>query len=88
MVGAVVIMFSITASTALGSIISTILCLGVVIDSQHRIRDDRIDSREHLIWRTRDRIVMSIATDIGRLWDKLWNRNSEESDEETRRLLG
>ena len=79
-------MFCISASTALGSIISTVLCLGVVIDSQHRIRDDRIDSRQHVIWRTRDKIVTSVMANVSELWKKLWRRNAV--GEEHSRLLG
>jgi hypothetical protein len=84
---AVVIMFCISASTALGSIITTVICLGVVIDSQHRIRDDRIDSRQHLIWRTRDKIVGGVLAGVSGFWSKLRKRHPEGGEEHSR-LLG
>lgn len=46
-----IIMFMISSSTALASIITTCLTLGMVIDGDHRIRSDRIDAREHPIYR-------------------------------------
>ncbi|EJF64890.1 hypothetical protein DICSQDRAFT_80679 [Dichomitus squalens LYAD-421 SS1] len=49
-----VIMFMISSSTALASIATTILALGVVVDAQHRVRTDRIDTREHAVWRARN----------------------------------
>jgi len=46
-----VIMFMIAASTALASMLVTILALMIVVDSEHRIMDDKIDSRMHWVWR-------------------------------------
>ncbi|KAF8577772.1 UPF0014-domain-containing protein [Ramaria rubella] len=57
-----VIMFSISASTALGSIVATVFCLAVVIDREHRLRDDKIDPREHAVWRMRDKIGNAVST--------------------------
>ncbi|OBZ66192.1 hypothetical protein A0H81_13800 [Grifola frondosa] len=52
-----VIMFMISSSTALASIATTILALGVTVDSEHRVRTDRIDTREHAVWRARSWLV-------------------------------
>ena len=71
----VVIIFCHSASTALGSIIATVLCLRVVIDSQHRIRDERVDSRKHVIWRTRDKIVNGIVVRFCGLWNIFGNED-------------
>ncbi|KAI0311268.1 UPF0014-domain-containing protein [Amylostereum chailletii] len=49
-----VIMFMIAASSALASIITTVLALLICVDEQHRIRSERIDSRQHAVWRARD----------------------------------
>ncbi|KAG2071811.1 hypothetical protein BDR04DRAFT_1097824 [Suillus decipiens] len=48
-----VIMLMISASTAFASFITTIITL-VVIDSENRLRPDRADVREYLVWRTRN----------------------------------
>jgi len=46
-----VIMFMISASTAMASIVMTILVLIVVVDSQHRIRSDRVDEGPNVVAR-------------------------------------
>ena len=55
-----VIMFMISSSTALSSIVTTVLALGVVVDMDHRVRSDRIDNRQHAIWRGRDWLVEKV----------------------------
>jgi len=83
-----VIMFCISASTALGSIVAITLCLGVVIDSQHRIRDDRIDNREHLVWRTRNKLGNGVIAGVTGLWDMIRKRTQpREGGEEQAGLL-
>ena len=52
-----VIMFMISSSTALASIATTILALAVVVDAEHRVRTDRIDTRPHAVWRARTWLV-------------------------------
>jgi hypothetical protein len=47
-------MFMITASAALSSIITTVSALAVVIDNEHRVRNDRIYSEKLGIWKKRD----------------------------------
>ncbi|KAG0708124.1 UPF0014-domain-containing protein [Suillus ampliporus] len=49
-----VVAFMICSSAVLSSIITTIFTLVVVIDSEDRVRPDRIDVREHPIWRARN----------------------------------
>jgi len=49
-----IIMFMISASTTLGSIIVTLSALNVVIDSEHRVRVDRIESSLHSVWQARN----------------------------------
>lgn len=80
----IVIMFCISASTALGSIVAIVSCLGIVIDMQHRIRDDRIDSREHMVYRVRNNIFYGIVTGVKRVF----KRGERCRGEEHERLLG
>lgn len=50
----------INAATALASIVATVLALHVVVDSEHRVRTDRIDDRKATIWRVKDRVARSV----------------------------
>lgn len=59
-----VIMFMISSSTALSSIVTTIFALGVVVDTEHRVRADRIDVREHAVWRARNWLVAKVVDGI------------------------
>jgi hypothetical protein len=61
---------------------ATVLCLAVIIDSQHRIRDDRMDSREHVVWRTRDKIMNGILVSICGLRNKLWKWETQGVEEQ------
>ncbi|TFK49717.1 UPF0014-domain-containing protein [Heliocybe sulcata] len=66
-----VIMFMISSCTALASIVSASLAMRVMIDGDHRIRSDRMDSRPHAIWRGRnwlwERLVGSFRNLVGLL---------------------
>jgi hypothetical protein len=57
----VIIMFMISASTALASIVSSVLALSIVVDDQHRIRIERITDQKIWIWRARDKQLENIA---------------------------
>jgi len=46
-----IIMFMISSSTVLASIFTTIAVIAVTVDSEHRIRNDRIDERKFGLWR-------------------------------------
>ncbi|KII94200.1 hypothetical protein PLICRDRAFT_36435 [Plicaturopsis crispa FD-325 SS-3] len=52
-----VIMFMISASTALASIATTALTLAVVVDSDHRVRGDRVDGSVHPVYRARNFVI-------------------------------
>ena len=54
-------MFMITAATALASIVATVLALRVVVDSEHRVRTDKIDDRKAKVWQVKDRAVGSVV---------------------------
>lgn len=85
-----VIMFMISSSTALASIVTTALALGVVVDMDHRVRSDRIDNRQHVIWRGRDWLVERIVEqikDAGRKVKVVFQK-SPTSESENEPLLG
>lgn len=92
-----VIMFMISSCTALSSIVTTILALGVVVDTEHRVRADRIDTRQHAVYRARNWVVSQIAgavknvayTVVGGVKRLLGKRDAEQDEsDERRRLLG
>ncbi|KIJ08160.1 hypothetical protein PAXINDRAFT_173083 [Paxillus involutus ATCC 200175] len=56
-----VIMFMISASTALASIATTVTTLATVVDNEHRVRPDRVDVRDHAIWRARNWVFAKIV---------------------------
>lgn len=59
-----VIMFMISASAALASIAITLFTLLVVVDSEHRIRSERIDKHDHFVWRARDRAISRVMRGV------------------------
>ncbi|GBE87947.1 UPF0014-domain-containing protein [Sparassis latifolia] len=68
-----VIMFMISSCTALSSIVTTGLALAVVVDNQHRIRSDRIDSRKHFIWRATDRAMGKVIDAVKSAGNRAWS---------------
>lgn len=91
-----VIMFMISSSTALSSIVTTIFALAVVVDNEHRVRTDRIDAREHAVYRARNwvghKIVIGVqAAGLG-VWGfvkRIFGRwDHGEQNGERQRLLG
>lgn len=91
-----VIMFMISSSTALASIVTTALALIVVVDSEHRVRSDRIDVRPHAVYRARSYLFGRIVDAVQPAWIKLknkltWKKKDHGCDEQhgdTERLLG
>ena len=79
-----VIMFMISSSTALASIITTVLALGMVVDTEHRVRSDRIDAREHAIWRARSWLARKVAERLS----GMVKRKRESVNRGEDRLLG
>jgi hypothetical protein len=63
-----VIMFMISACTALSSIACTLLALTVVVDAEARVRSERVDPRKAAIWRARDRAFEAIVEWVKGLW--------------------
>ena len=87
-----VIMFMISSSTALSSIIVTVITLGIVVDSEHRVRLDRIDTRQHAVWRARNWVASKAiegAKTAGKKVACVFKAGRKDSQEgERQRLLG
>ncbi|KAG2087814.1 uncharacterized protein F5147DRAFT_727477 [Suillus discolor] len=86
-----VIMFMISASTALAAIITTVTTLAIVVDNEDRLRPDRVDVREHPVWRARN-WLFSRAVDgvkyMVRGCRGLTRKDRQNGVGETDRLLG
>ncbi|KAF8895980.1 hypothetical protein BD779DRAFT_1493285 [Infundibulicybe gibba] len=61
-----IIMFMISASTALASICTTFFAIGVVVDGEHRVRPDRVDEQKHIVWRAREWLVNRVIYRVKR----------------------
>lgn len=84
-----IIMFMISASTALAAIVTTVITLSVVVDNEHRVRTDRVDTKEHAIWRARNWVLAQIVSGVKHLVGCCWRRKEEERvNEHGERLLG
>lgn len=85
-------MFMINAATALASIVATVLALRVVVDSEHRVRTDKIDDRKAPIWRAKDRAVGSVVNGAkfvgGAIQRRLARRSERGSSSPSGALLG
>ena len=75
-----VIMFMIAASSALASIAVTVLCLLVIVDSEQRVRVERVDERKHWVWRGRDWVVGKVGGVLKEVWVAVSRRKGEEGN--------
>ncbi|KAI0695365.1 UPF0014-domain-containing protein [Cytidiella melzeri] len=75
-----IIIFMISSSTALASIIATVLALSVVVDAEHRVRPDRIDHRQHAIWRARNWATASLISRCEDIWVKISSKEQQHGD--------
>ena len=72
-----IIMFMLVASSALACIVATLLALSVCVDTEHRIRSERIDKRHHTLRRTSSGAVRSVVGAARRAWIRIascWKR--------------
>lgn len=51
-----VLMFLISSAVVLSSIVATGFALMIIVDKDHRIRVDRIDSSKFILWKYRERL--------------------------------
>jgi Uncharacterised protein family (UPF0014) len=66
-----IIMFMISASNTLSCIIMTLFTLYVCVDSEHRIRSDRIYTRPHPVRRASSSAVRAVGGSALRVWTAL-----------------
>ena len=59
-----VIMFMIAAASALAAILVTVAALATIVDRQHRVRPERVDSRSHWVWRLRGKAWVWVITKV------------------------
>ncbi|KAK4684718.1 UDP-glucose/iron transport system permease protein, partial [Tremellales sp. Uapishka_1] len=78
-----IIMFMISASSALSVLIALLFALTTLVDSNHRIRLDKLDSRKPAFYRWRDGLAEKVWNKLKGL--KCWGR--EKGTEEERRGL-
>lgn len=83
-----IIMFMISASTALASIVTTVVTLSVVVDSEHRVRPDRVDVTEHAIWRAGNWVLAQIVGGVKRVVGCCYRRKERGTNGHERALLG
>jgi uncharacterized protein (TIGR00245 family) len=81
-----VIMFMISSSAALSSMIATVLALNIVIDNEHRIRPDRIYSNKFIIWRAVDSAASAVYATGKHAVQKVFHRG-DTSNGETRNSI-
>lgn len=86
-----VIIFMISSCTALSAIVTTGLALSLVVDSEHRIRTDRIDTRPHAVWRARNWLMSKSLLIVKKRWarfQKAWaSKDVREKEQEMEILL-
>lgn len=66
-----IIVFMISSSTTLASILTTFSCVAMTVDRQHRIRTDRIYEQKHGVWRAKDWGIMKVGNGFARI-GKIW----------------
>lgn len=62
-----IIVFMISSSTCLATVFTTFAVIAVTVDSQHRIRMDRVDDRKHGVWRAREWASTALMLSIKKL---------------------
>ena len=66
-----VLMFLISSVVVLSSIVATGFALMIVVDKDHRIRMDRIDSSMFVVWRYRERLFKKLGELGSRGFDRV-----------------
>lgn len=66
-----VLMFLISSVVVLSSIVATGFALVIVVDQEHRIRMDRIDSSKFILWKYRERLFDKIGEFGSRAVDRI-----------------
>jgi hypothetical protein len=66
-----IIMFMITAACGLSCMLAICFVLSVVVDSEHRIRSDRIELRPHVFYRVSSGVVQTVVGTARNAWTYL-----------------
>lgn len=66
-----ILMYLISATTTLAVTISVAICLVVVIDSNHRLRPDRVSGEKPWMWRWRDNAGKAVWRGCVFCWRKV-----------------
>ncbi|KAG6873466.1 hypothetical protein C0995_015169 [Termitomyces sp. Mi166 len=69
-----IIMFMISSATALGSFFAAIAVIMVTVDTEHRIRPDRIDDKVFVLWRARKWLGKQIVSLAENFYAKFMSR--------------
>ncbi|KAG6868184.1 hypothetical protein C0993_006479 [Termitomyces sp. T159_Od127] len=69
-----IIMFMISSATALASFFAAIAVIMVTVDTEHRIRSDRIDDKAFVLWRARKWLGKQIVSLVEDLYKKFRNK--------------
>ena len=80
----IVLMFMITASSALAAFITTWLVLVVVVDGEHRIRSDRIDVKPNALRRAQNLVGGWFNAVIRSRWEamrRIFRKKAEPRDD-------
>lgn len=80
-----IIMFMISASSALCTLLALFFCLTTLIDSRARLRPDKLHSKAPLLYRWRDAVGERIWNGLKRI--TFWGRKERGTEEERRGLL-
>ncbi|KAG5718877.1 UPF0014 membrane protein [Termitomyces sp. T112] len=87
-----IIMFMISSATALASFFAAIAVIIVTVDTEHRIRPDRIDDQAFVLWRARKWLVQQIVSLFEDVYAKFKNKtyaygHRRVNEEEEREML-
>jgi Uncharacterised protein family (UPF0014) len=77
-----IIMFMIAASSALSCITATCFALSVCVDSEHRIRGDRIDLRPHVLRRASSGALQMVIGTTRSAWSGLVSKVKHQAHED------
>ncbi|GLB40689.1 putative UPF0014-domain-containing protein [Lyophyllum shimeji] len=83
-----IIMFMISSATALASIYTIFAVISVTVDSEHRVRSDRIDERKFGLWRAKEWLREKVVTTYRKTTRRLKKEKSDAEDERTPLLFG
>jgi len=73
-----IIMFMISASSTFSCTIATFFTIGMCVDSEHRIRSDRIDTRPLTLWRVSHGTFWAVVGAAQSTWDLLKGKAKRE----------